>query len=137
MGFSDNKTIIFQNLNKNSEKIEKNTQKIDKNDKIINFSRIIRPQNFTLSDQDITNLFMGLVKLVKNSAEEEATHKFDEKVRAANQNLRQTIKNLADKERQYSNLEKKFNSLTKEKIKLLTKLQDLRSKTFEPQEQNE
>lgn len=85
----------------------------------------------TLSDSEINSLFMGLVKLVKRSAEESLGSDLLSQVQSANAELRKSIKNLSEKEREVKLLRKKFELLSNEKYKLKEELKNLRSQNVE------
>lgn len=84
-----------------------------------------------LSDNEITSLFMGLVKLVKKAAKEQCGLELLNQVQSANAELRKSIKSLADKEREIKFFQKKFELLTNEKLKLKEELSCLRSQNVE------
>ena len=84
----------------------------------------------SLSESDIQSLFLGLVKLVKKSAEENIENSLLIKIQSANAELRKSIKSLAEKEREVKILRKKFELLNNEKTKLKEEIQNLRSKNI-------
>lgn len=84
-----------------------------------------------LSDEEITSLFLGLVKIVKNNAKENASDELFLEIEHANNELRKSIKILAEKEREVKILRKKFEILSNEKMKLNTQLQNLRTQNLE------
>ena len=71
-----------------------------------------------LSDNDINSLFVGLVRLVKNQAKQDANIAIKQEKEHANQILRKTLVELANKEKQLSILRKQFE-LLKDETKLL------------------
>lgn len=92
---------------------------------------VMPTKNAGLSEGEINSLLMGLIKLVRKSAEDAAQKNFAEKIRLANTQLRTSIKNLADKQREVQNLREKFEILTTEKEKLREEIQKLRSQNVE------
>ena len=80
----------------------------------------------TLSENEISSLFLGLVKLVKKTAEEKAEESLKNKILSANFELRKSIKALADKQREVEMLRKKFEILTTEKQKMEEEISALR-----------
>lgn len=85
----------------------------------------------SLSDSEITSLFMGLVKLVKKSAREQCDLDMINEIQSANFELRKSIKTLAEKDREIKLFRKKFEILTNEKQKLKEELNNLRSQNAE------
>ena len=81
-----------------------------------------------LSDSDINSLFLGLVKLVKKQASDEATKNRDAEFERANQMLRRTLVNLKQKEDEIKSLQQNFKLLTKENEKLSEEIKLLRVK---------
>lgn len=93
---------------------------------------LFMPNNKTLlTDNEITSLFMGLVKLVKKAAKEQYDLELINQVQSANAELRKSIKSLADKEREIKFFRKKFEVLSNEKLKLKEELNSLRSQNVE------
>ena len=78
-----------------------------------------------LSDSEIESLFLGLVKLVKKSAKDNAEATSLLQLKNANQSLRQTIKALVDKEREFEALSKQFETVKEQKEMLEEKLQNM------------
>ncbi len=79
-----------------------------------------------LSESEINSLFLGLVKLIKNSARNEANLELQKETEFANNTLRQTLVNLSGKEMQLKELRKNFEQLKSEKQKLDGKIKNLR-----------
>lgn len=84
-----------------------------------------------LSESEINSLFLGLVRLVKKSAEESAEQNLGNQIKTANFELRKSIKCLAEKEREVTLLRKKFELLSNEKNKLKEEIECLRSQNVE------
>ena len=80
----------------------------------------------SLSEGELSSLLMGLVKLVKKTAEEKAEENLKNKILSANFELRKSIKALADKQWEFELLRKKFEILTTEKQKMVEEIQALR-----------
>lgn len=115
------KMLRYQNKYRNY--IVKNKSPESEKNNIIKFTK---KKNDTLSDSDITNLFMGLVRLVKRSAMEEATGKLKEERSAANDMLRKAIVDLSRKEREIKNLKEEFSKLKAENLKLVQEMMKTR-----------
>lgn len=94
-----------------------------------NESNIIKmPTKPTLSDNDITSLFMGLVKLVKKTATENANKNLIKDAEFANDSLRKALVNLSQKESEIKKIRKQFKILEKENQTLKGELFDLKCK---------
>lgn len=106
---------------------EKHAQKLQQEKKVL----FMPSRNPTLSDTEINSLFLGLVKLVKKSAEENAEYLMLNKVQSANAELRKSIKEIAEKEKEVKILQQKFELLSNEKLKLTEELQSLRAQNIE------
>lgn len=85
----------------------------------------------SLSENEISSLFLGLVKLVKKTAEEKAEESLKNKILSANFELRKSIKALAEKQREVEALRKKFEILTTEKQKMAEEISALRCQNVE------
>lgn len=93
---------------------------------------MVMPQkNSGLSEADINSLLMGLIKLVRKNAEENAEKSFMTKIKTANFELRRSFKALADKEREVEMLRANFALLVTEKDNLTKQVQALRSQNAE------
>lgn len=92
---------------------------------------LVMPAKSGLSEGEINSLLLGLIKLVRKSAEDTAQKTFENRIKEANAQLRQSIKNLADKQREVQALREKFAILTTEKEKLREEIQKLRSQNVE------
>ncbi len=84
-----------------------------------------------LTDSDINSLFMGLVKLVKKQATEQASKNQEFEIERANNMLRKTLINLRQKEDEVKTLQKNFKLLTKENERLNEEIKQLRVKNAE------
>ena len=82
-----------------------------------------------LTDSEINSLFMGLVKLIKKCAEEQAEEKALFEAETANEALRRTVVELSAKQKELDNLKKNFEILKNEKLLLKEELNGLRSQT--------
>ena len=87
------------------------------------------PKKIGLSDNEINSLFMGLVRLVKKCATEEANAKLKNENITANQELRNVMLTLTLKERELENLKVQFEVVKNEKLLLKEEIQNLRSQT--------
>ncbi|MBR5012834.1 MAG: hypothetical protein IKY15_02730 [Clostridia bacterium] len=85
----------------------------------------------SLSEGEISSLVLGLVKLVKKTAEEKAEESLKNKILSANFELRKSIKALADKQREVELLRKNFEILTTEKQKIEEEMKSLRCQNVE------
>ncbi|MBP3389554.1 MAG: hypothetical protein J6K71_00055, partial [Clostridia bacterium] len=84
-----------------------------------------------LSEGEISSLVLGLVKLVKKTAEEKAEENLKSKILSANFELRKSIKALANKQREVELLRKNFEILTTEKQKIEEEIKSLRCQNVE------
>lgn len=84
--------------------------------------------NKGLSDSDINSLFMGLVKLVKKSALENANRNLIKDVEFANDSLRKALVKLSQKESQIKEIRKEFKILSQENQNLKEEILDLKCK---------
>ena len=82
-----------------------------------------------LTESDINSLFLGLVKLVKKQATEEAGRLFEKEKIKANAALRRTLTILSEKENELKLLRKQFKLINQEKEKLCEELKLLRGQT--------
>ena len=128
----------YRSLNRKEVDEDKNNSQykaknLKENQKLNNMGNVLfMPNNKTiLTDNEITSLFMGLVKLVKKVAKEQCGLELLSQVQSANAELRKSIKTLADKEREIKLFQKKFEVLTNEKLKLKEELSCLRSQNVE------
>lgn len=95
----------------------KRKQDSEKKDNIIMF----RQNRKILTDNDITSLFMGLVRLIKKTAMEDAMEKAQ---LSATRNLKQALSDLEDKNKKIELLEKKLENMKYENEKLLNLQKD-------------
>ena len=84
-----------------------------------------------LSDKEITSLFLGLVRLVKRSAADEASRNHKTDGEAAGVGLRRTLVKLANKEKEYENLRGQFEMMKCENEKLSNEIAKLKCKEAE------
>ena len=106
----------------------KDTKYISKRpDNVIAF----RNNKTSLTDSDINSLFLGLVKLVKKQATEQATKNQEIEITRANNMLRKTLVSLRQKEDEIKSLQKNFKLLSKENEKLSEEIKLLRGKNAE------
>ena len=82
-----------------------------------------------LTDSEINSLFMGLVRLIKKCAEEQAEEKIGYETQNANEELRNVVKELATKQNELDSLKKNFEMLKNERLLLKEELKNLRSQT--------
>ena len=85
----------------------------------------VRKQNLT--DNEINSLFVGLVKLIKSQARQEANLNIKNEKERANEILRQTLVDLANKEKQLKILRKKFELLKNESLNMSKNIETLRA----------
>ena len=90
-----------------------------------------RNNKTSLTDSDINSLFLGLVKLVKKQATEQATKNQEIEITRANNMLRKTLVSLRQKEDEIKSLQKNFKLLSKENEKLSEEIKLLRGKNAE------
>lgn len=79
-----------------------------------------------LSDNEINSLFLGLVRLVKSQAKQEANLMLREDKEKANNMLRNAVLELANKDKQIENLKKQFELLKNENFSQTKTIQQLR-----------
>lgn len=98
---------------------------------LVNKNNIITlpKKNKTLSDSDINSLFLGLVKLVKKNAIEEANQNLIKDATFANEALRKTLMNLSKRENEINSIRREFKLLKKENENLKTKLNDYKNQS--------
>ena len=85
------------------------------------------PKKKMLSDAEINSLFMGLVRLIKKSAMEQAEDKIFAEVEDANASLRSVMVELVKKQKELELLKKNFEILKNEKLLIKEELNRLRS----------
>lgn len=95
--------------------IKKKPEKVEKG----NIIKFAKKQSENLTDNDINNLFLGLVRLVKRNAMEEATSKLRDERASANEMLRKAIVDLGKKDREIKSLKEEFARLKQENTKLV------------------
>ena len=103
--------LRYQNKYRNFKVKEKPVPK----DNIIKFTK----KKEKISEGELQALFMGLVRLVKRSAEEEANEQYKAIVERANGELRKAIVALNNKEREYKELKDSFLKIKEENSKLV------------------
>jgi len=86
-----------------------------------------KQQNRTLSDNEINSLFLGLVKLIKKSAQEE----INSTNRVPEQLLKKSIIDLNKKNKEISTLKFEYEKLKKENAELLSKIKQNKKEAFE------
>lgn len=85
------------------------------------------PQRFKLGDSEINSLFMGLVKLVKKSAMEEAAAVNRERQKEVQQSLQELSLQFSKTEEEKRRLEERFSLAVQEKEQVLEELKLVRS----------
>ncbi len=80
-----------------------------------------------LTQQEIDGLFLGLLKLIKASAKQEATQSLSQAAQSANHQLRKTLVVLAEKEKQLKKMQASFALLQQENNKAKETIKKLRS----------
>lgn len=106
-----NQMLRFQNKYRNFKSKQKPMEK----DNIIKFTK----KKEGISESELQALFMGLVRLVKRSAQEEATSQTRNILERANIELRKTIVALNSKEKEYRELKVQFLKVKEENSKLV------------------
>lgn len=79
-------TIYKKELNMENEK--------DVKENIINFAKVKGKYNKKISEEEINTLFMGLIKIVKKSAEDDYDRELKEECDSATENFRQCLMEL-------------------------------------------
>ena len=92
---------------------------------------VMPKQKGALSDKDIEALFMGLVRLVKRVANEQAEVQNRIEMKRTNDNLAKAYVELSSKESEIKNLSTSLEKLKSENKNLKTCLQEKRSKEAE------
>ena len=90
-----------------------------------------RERKNILSDSDINSLFIGLVKLVKKQAGEEADKALKIQNEKANNLLRKALVELTEKENEIKDLRKNFKVMADNNQKLTEELKTVRGKNAE------
>lgn len=96
--------IRYQNKYRNYKSKENSTKKVVNN--IVEFR-----QQKVLSDNDINSLFMGLVRLVKKTAYEDARDKIKYENNNANELLKKALIDISRRDRQIENLKEEYRKL--------------------------
>lgn len=99
----------------------------EKQNNIIKFTQ----KRTIISDAEIQALFMGLVRLVKKNAVDEANSKMLNSLEKTNIELRKTIIELQSKEHEIERLKKEFARIKQENTKLLEGAYEKRSERAE------
>lgn len=86
-----------------------------------------KQQSRTLSDNEINSLFLGLVKLIKKSAQEE----INSTNRVPEQLLKKSIIDLNKENKEISTLKFEYEKLKKENSELLSKIKQNKKEAFE------
>jgi primosomal protein N' len=110
----------YRSLTKNSN-VLKDEDEMPKN--IISMPE----RNKHLTQHEIDGLFLGLLKLIKASAKQEAAQTFGKTAESANQELRKTLVMLAEKENQLKKIQANFSILQHENNKAKETIKKLRS----------
>ena len=113
------KMLRFQNKYRNYLKSKSIVEQEAVNDnKIIRFTN--RKQGLT--ENDITSLFLGLVRLVKRNLTSEIEQKEEKEKETLNQKLRKAVSQIGEKENEIALLKSKFEKLQKEYSQLNQKM---------------
>jgi hypothetical protein len=83
-----------------------------------------------ITDSDLNDLFFGLVKLIKKTAEDEISEKLKSECEFANSTLRSTIIALNEKEKQLNNLSQINKDLVQKLMEVNEKLNQYRSGSY-------
>lgn len=81
-----------------------------------------KKQNSKITDADINELFMGLVKLIKKTALEEAKQSLSDQTLQSNLTIRKLVTQIGEKQRELSFLKEDYLNLKKENAMLKKKL---------------
>lgn len=115
------KMLRFQNKYRNYKKSLQQGNAGQNN--IIQFSS---GKKQSLTENDITSLFMGLVRLVKRNIASEFEQKQSREKESLNQKLRRTVAMLGEKDNELLSLKEKFEKLKKENQALSQKMMKLK-----------
>lgn len=88
----------YRNMLKQKNKGEQKMESVEKDNKVINIIKAKQELNKNITDSEINALFMGLIKIVKKAAIENANAELKSECLEATQNFRQTIVDLNKKE---------------------------------------
>ncbi|MBQ9792657.1 MAG: hypothetical protein IJW32_02785 [Clostridia bacterium] len=88
----------YRNMLKQKNKGEQKLESIEKDNKVISIIKAKQELNKNITDNEINALFMGLIKIVKKAAIENANAELKSECLEATQNFRQTIVDLNKKE---------------------------------------
>ena len=106
-----NQMLRFQNKYRNFKAKQKPISK----DNIVKFAK----KRDTITENEIQALFLGLVRLVKRNAQEEANSQMKSFIAKANDELRKTIVALNNKEKEYRQLKEELLKIKEENSKLV------------------
>lgn len=96
-------------------------------DNIIKFSK----KKMSLSDEDINSLFLGLVRLVKRTAEEQASSRYKTQNQNSNDQLRKMLVQLNQKDREVEKLKAEYAKIKSENAALIQKMMKLECQKVE------
>lgn len=117
--------LMLRYQNKYRNFLLKNKPKVENN--IIKFTK----RSSVLSEGELQALFMGLVRLVRKNAYEEASGKIMVNFEKTNLELRKALTMLQGKEREIDQLKNEFMKIKEENTKLIEGLNQLRSEKAE------
>lgn len=113
--------IMMRLQNKYRNMKQKSENKLN-NSNILQF----KPKNTGLTDNDINNLFLGLVKVIKKNAVEQLNKNLISECEWANNTLRKTLVSLNNKEKEIKSLSLKNTVLSKKLIDLTNEIARLK-----------
>ena len=91
--------LRYQNKFRNMQKQKtKKGENINMQQNVINITKAKKEMNKKITESEINSLFLGLVKIIKKSAQENADEELKIECKEANQNFRQTLIDLNKKE---------------------------------------
>lgn len=115
-------SLMLRYQNKYRNYLAKQKSHDQSQDNIIKFAK----KKTLISESELQALFMGLVRLVKRSAEETANAKNDEALKKANSDLRLALQELSNKDRQIRLLKESFLKIKQENSKLTEQVMKLK-----------
>lgn len=108
--------LRFQNKYRNFLSKQKSNESANNKDNIIKFTN---KKKTVITESELQALFMGLVRLVKRNAKEEADLQIKGAYEKANTELRKAIVALNNKEKEYKQLKEEFLKMKEENSKLV------------------
>ncbi len=107
--------LRFQNKYRNFVAKNAKQKPVASPDNVIKFTK----KKSTLSDAEIQGLFLGIVRLVKKNALEEANAQMKESIDRANEQLRKTIVELSSRDKELRDLKNEYGRIKAENSRLV------------------